>query len=138
MTAPLPYPEARETDINRECLVAWRERGALLVQKCGACDHVFYYPRAVCPACFAPDPAWLSANGTGTIVLATRIHRPNHPSFFDEVPVILAEIALPEGCSLLARVVGPDREDAAPGSAVRLIAPPDHARYPLPTFVLGN
>ena len=55
----------------------------------------------------------------------------------DEVPIVLAEIALPEGASLLARVVGGDRASVSSGRAVRLVALPEASRYPLPTFELA-
>lgn len=138
MNDAISIPPPRVGPINAPALDAWKDHGELWVCHCGGCGHVFYYPRPCCPKCFAPDPGWLTTEGHGTIILATRIHRPNHPAFFDEVPVILAEIALPEGCELLARVVGPDRESTGPGGLVRLITGPERKRYPLPTFVLAK
>lgn len=132
------YPKPRPSPINQPHLDAWAERGELLIQRCASCASVFHYPRPFCPRCFAPEPEWIAASGRGEVVLATRIHRPNHPSFFDEAPIVLAEIRLPEGPTLIARIVGDDREQTAEGSAVALVNGEERRRYPLPTYRLAK
>jgi len=132
------YPEPRETPANRPFLEAWRDEGALLVQKCNDCDDVYFYPRPFCPACFSADVGWITTSGLGTAMAFTLIHRPNHQSFFDEVPIVLAEVALVEGTSLLARVVGADRTDIHEGATLALVSGVERKRYPLPTFHLAE
>ena len=139
MTAvPSAYPQPRENPVNRRFLEAWREHGQLLVQACGDCGHVYFYPRPFCPRCFSAAVDWLETRGTGTVAAFTLIHRPNHPSFFEEVPIVLAEVALPEGASLLARVVGQDRTEVHEGVALALVPGDGRKRYPLPTFQLAG
>ena len=68
MTAPATepaYPQPRESPTNAPMLAAWRE-GALALQKCGACGHVFFYPRSVCPKCWDPGPSWIRSDGHQT------------------------------------------------------------------------
>ena len=132
------YPIPKPSPVNQAHLDAWRDEGKLLLQECRACHRIFYYPRPFCPHCFADKPRWIEAAGTAEVVLATRIHRPNHPSFFDEVPIVLAELKLPEGPTMLARIVGEDRAQAAENAAVKLVSPPEHQAFPLPTFVLRD
>lgn len=127
------YPAPLETPTNAPLLAAWR-RGVLSLQRCRACGHVFFYPRPVCPRCWSDELAWEDALGTGWIVSFSVIHRPLHPAFEGEAPIVLAEIALPEGASLLARVVGVDPTEVHSNAAVRLVELPEAARYPLPTF----
>jgi hypothetical protein len=58
--------------------------------------------------------------------------RPNHPAFNDEVPIVLAEIMLEEGVSMLARII-----DGVPGTGVAVVLANDRQsvlRYPLPIF----
>lgn len=129
------YPHPAETPTNSPLLAAWR-RGVLSLQRCRACGHVFFYPRPVCPRCWSDDLAWGDAAGTGRIVSFSVIHRPMHPAFDAEAPIVLAEIALPEGPSLLARVVCADPVGVRSNAAVRLVELPEAARYPLPTFRL--
>jgi uncharacterized OB-fold protein len=87
---------------------------------------------------FSDSVAWLTTSGLGTVVAFTRVHRPNHPSFFDEVPIVLAEVALPEGTTMLARVVGDNRTDITAGAALELVSGEAARRYPLPTFKLAK
>jgi uncharacterized OB-fold protein len=48
----LVYPQPRQTPVNRPFLEAWRDEGALLVQRCADCRHVYFYPRPFCTRCF--------------------------------------------------------------------------------------
>jgi uncharacterized OB-fold protein len=136
MTAPRSepaYPQPRETTTNAPMLAAWRE-GALALQKCGACGHVFFYPRSVCPRCWDPGMAWIRSDGRGRIVSFSRIYRGISDVFAAEAPIVLAEIDVTEGAVLLARVICDDAGAIQSGMAVRLLALPEAARYPLPTF----
>jgi uncharacterized OB-fold protein len=127
------YPEPRETPTNAPMLAAWRE-GALALQRCGTCGHVFFYPRSLCPKCWAADPAWFRADGRGRVVSFTRIERGLTEAFAAEAPVVLAEILLTEGAAMIARVITDDPAAMASGLAVRLLGLPEARRYRLPTF----
>ena len=131
-----PYPLPREDPTNAPLLAAWKS-GRLALQRCSGCALVFFYPREMCPRCWSTELDWIDAQGTGSVVSFSLVQRPLHPAFEDEVPIVLAEIALPEGASLLARVVGGDRASVSSGRAVRLVALPEASRYPLPTFELA-
>lgn len=127
----IEYPQPKETEENAPYLRGWRE-GVLNLQHCEHCDRAVFYPRAMCPHCWAAPLAWRRASGNGSIVSFSLVHRPNHPSFNGETPIALAEIALDEGVSLLARVL-----DATPEIGMRVTMSSrrdDHARYPLPVF----
>lgn len=128
------YPRPHEDADNRPMLEAWRE-GRLVVQRCTECGAAASYPRPLCPHCWSDRLGFEEASGQGEIVAWSLVHRPNHESFLDEIPIVLAEIAVPEGASLIARVV------CAPGAvrtgaAVELVTDP--WRYPLPTFRLKH
>ena len=128
------YPKPHEDADNRPMLEAWRE-GRLVVQRCAECGAAASYPRPLCPHCWSDRLAFEEASGRGEILAWSLVYRPNHESFLDETPIVLAEIALPEGARLIARVVGaPDA--VCSGAVVELV--PDSARYPLPTFRLGG
>lgn len=125
------YPQPVEDTDNTEYLEGWR-RGSLLLQQCNSCKEVIFYPRPMCPYCWSDSLIWIKASGRGTVVSYSLIHRPNHPSFADEVPVTLAEIKLEEGTSMLARVL---TEHIHTGMNVELADDPESVRkYPLPIF----
>ena len=126
------YPRPHEDADNRPMLEAWRE-GRLVVQRCTVCGAAASYPRPLCPKCWSDRLAFEEASGRGEIVAWSLVHRPNHESFIAETPIVLAEVALPEGTSLIARVVCAP-EAVRSGAAVELVADP--GRYPLPTFRL--
>ncbi|MXQ13518.1 Zn-ribbon domain-containing OB-fold protein [Microvirga makkahensis] len=136
MSEILDYPRPHEDEDNRPFLEAWRE-GRLMLQQSRSGGPPFFYPRPICPYTGSTDLVWKEASGRGRIVSFSIVMRPNHPSFNDEVPIILAEIALEEGASLLARVITSDASAVTSGTAVELMPRPEAARYPLPTFRLA-
>ena len=127
------YPEPPVDEINREHVDAWRT-GRLTLQHCRQCATRIFYPRPMCPACWSEDLEWVEADGGGTIESFSLVYRPNHEAFFDETPIVLAEVRLEEGVSMLARVVDADTTTLRTGMAVELLSGEAARRYPLPTF----
>ncbi|WP_457090352.1 Zn-ribbon domain-containing OB-fold protein [Microvirga sp. P5_D2] len=136
MSETLDYPRPVEDEDNRPLLEAWRQ-GRLMLQQSKSGGPVFFYPRPICPYTGSTDLVWKEASGRGRIVSFSIVMRPNHPSFNEEVPIILAEIALEEGANMLARVITSDANSVESGGAVELMPMPEAARYPLPTFRLA-
>lgn len=131
------YPRPIVDLDNRPMLEAW-ENGRLLLQQCRSCDATYFYPRVMCPFCWSRDLDWREAEGNGHIVSYSLIYRPNHPSFDADVPIILAEITLSEGATMLARIICDKPEVVRTGAGVRLIQEPKEvARLPLPAFRLA-
>ena len=135
MNDPLDYPRPVEDDDNRPFLSGWRE-GKLMLQQSRTGGRPFFYPRPICPYTGSTDLVWKEASGRGHVISYSIVHRPNHPAFLQDVPIVLAEIMLEEGASLLARVTTDDPDGVKSGSAVELLPMPAAARYPLPTFRL--
>lgn len=135
MTQKIAYPQPREDADNAAFLAGWRE-GRLLLQQSRSGGPAFFYPRPICPHTGSCDLISVEATGRGEIVSFTLITRPNHPSFNEEVPIILAEIALEEGAKLLGRIIAADATAVKSRAKVETLPMPDAARYPLPTFRL--
>ncbi|MGE0716951.1 MAG: Zn-ribbon domain-containing OB-fold protein [Alphaproteobacteria bacterium] len=127
-------PMPQETPTNAPMLAAWREEGALALQRCTDCGKAVFFPRSVCPHCWSAHLDWFRASGAGTIVSFSRIHRGLPEAFRDQAPIVLAEIALAEGVPMIARVVGGDPEAVRSGLPVRLVPREEAGRYALPTF----
>lgn len=134
MADDTPYPRPLVDADNRAMLEAWRE-GRLVVQRCAECGRAASYPRPLCPHCWSERLGFEAASGRGRIVAWSLVHRPNHESFFAEAPIVLAEIALPEGTSVIARVLA-EPESVRSGRSVEIVPEPE--RYPLPTFRLAR
>jgi uncharacterized protein len=132
-----PYPQPREDADNAAFLSAWRQ-GRLLIQHCNGCGRSIFYPRPICPYCWAGNLESREASGGGKVISYSLVRRPNDPAFNDEVPIILAEIELAEGARLIARLVGCDPAQVHSSHAVALPPPGVCARYPLPVFHLAD
>jgi uncharacterized OB-fold protein len=127
------YPQPRQDADNAAFLAAWKE-GRLLLQSCTGCGTTFFYPRSMCPSCWSTALKEITASGKGSVVSYSVIWRPTDPAFNDEVPILLAEVAVEEGATLIARIINIDHEKLHSGMAVTL-PPTDVARrYPLPIF----
>ncbi|WID98627.1 OB-fold domain-containing protein [Bosea vestrisii] len=136
MSAEIAYPQPYEDEDNAPFLAGWRE-GRLLLQQSRDGGPLFFYPRPICPYTGSADLVWTEVTGRGRIVSFSLITRPNHPSFNEEVPIILAEIALDEGASLLGRIIGADAASITSGARLELLPPDEARRYPLPAFRLA-
>lgn len=137
MNATADYPRPYEDEDNAKFLSGWRE-GRLYLQQARSGGPLFFYPRPICPYTGSDDLVWKEVSGRGRLVSFSVVMRPNHPSFNDEVPIILAEIELEEGAGLLARIVQADPARVKSGVQVELLPMPEAARYPLPTFRLAG
>jgi uncharacterized OB-fold protein len=105
-----------------------------VLQHCGDCGLIVFFPRALCPRCWSERLEWKPSTGRGTIVSYSRVYSHVTEPFASESPIVLAEIALADGGALLARVVTSQPEAIESGQRVELVPMPDAARYTLPTF----
>lgn len=125
------YPEpTRDTD-NSPYLDGWK-KGTLTIQKCQSCTQYVFFPRPMCPHCWSTALTWEQVSGKAEVVSYSLVRRPNHPSFNDEVPIVLAELMLKEGVSVLGRILA---DEAYTGMQVMLANSPENIKkYPLPVF----
>jgi hypothetical protein len=81
--------------------------GELRLQRCGTCEHSFFYPRSSCPHCGSTDVPWFVATGRGTLHTYVISHRAA-PGFDDQTPYAIAVVQLEEGPRMLTNIVGVD------------------------------
>lgn len=127
------YPHPDETEVNRPLLEGWR-RGKLLIQRCADCSMFVFFPRELCPNCWCPDMKWVESKGAGEVVAHTLVYSHVTEPFVSEAPVVLAEIRLTEGLTMLARVLTDLPSYIESGMQVELVPLPEAFLYPLPTF----
>ena len=130
---PLP----RLSPINQPYLEGCN-RDELRLQRCESCGKYVFYPRVCCPACGAGTLRWERASGEGEIVSFTRIHRPQHESFFREAPYYFIAVGLKEGPLVFSRLhdQGPISEDGLIGRRVRAVFVQHTPDQRLPFFEL--
>ena len=97
---PLPVPTPETQFFWDKC-----KEHELWLQRCQACQHVFFYPRLHCPECLSDDVPGFRASGKGTLWTYMINHRPV-PGFEDDAPYAIAVVQLEEGPRMMSNIVG--------------------------------
>ncbi len=118
---PLPRPLGPE--VSRAFWEAAREH-RLVMPRCTACGHMFFYPRSECPEC--PECSedgieWVQVSGRGTVYSFTIVRQPADPAFRDDVPYPYAIVELDEGPRMVTTIVGCEAEDVRIGMRVTAV-----------------
>jgi uncharacterized OB-fold protein len=79
--------------------------GELRVQRCGACDEHYFYPRPFCPRCGSAGVEWVAVSGRARLHSYVISHRAA-PGFEGDVPYAIAVVELEEGPRLMTNIVG--------------------------------
>jgi len=136
--ARLTYPVAIRDSDNAPYLDGWK-KGKLMIQYCENCKKHVFFPRPMCPHCWSNHLKWVQASGEAEIVSFSVVNRLNHPSFKNEVPIVLAEIKLKENVNMLARILTADAHSVHSGMNVSLISNKDIVdKHPLPVFQINT
>lgn len=85
-----------ETALTAPYWAAARQ-GQVLLQRCGACRHVWHPPAPVCPGCRTAQWEWFAAVGTGRVLTYTRVTHPAHAQVSSALPYVLVLVELSEG-----------------------------------------
>lgn len=110
-------------------------QGELRIQRCSSCSKVVFYPRSICPHCFADQLTWIVASGKGTIYAYTVVHQAFGP-FAADVPFTIAIVELEEGVRMMTRIVDAPREHVKTGAAVKVTFNAVNEDLTLPYFRL--
>lgn len=108
----------------------------LMIPKCRDCGEYHFYPRELCPHCHSDQLDWTDVSGEGEVYSYTVARRPAGPAFADDVPYVIAMIALAEGPRMLTNIVVGDVEEVAIGSKVKVHFDDVTEAVTLPKFVL--
>jgi uncharacterized protein len=87
----------------------------LRIQRCEPGGHPVFFPRSHCPHCGSRQLRWEAASGRATLYTFTVARVPTLPEFTDEMPQLLAVVALDEGPHLNTTIVGVDPADLRVG-----------------------
>jgi len=99
---PLPQP------ITPEAKPYWdglRER-KLMLPRCRQCRRAFFYPRVLCPFCYAADIEWFQATGRGRLYSFEIAYQTFNKAFKVKPPYILAMVELEEGPRVMSNLIG--------------------------------
>ncbi|MBL4739907.1 MAG: OB-fold domain-containing protein [Sneathiella sp.] len=111
------------------------ETGAVLLQSCNPCAHIWHYPRPVCPACGADSFSWIPASGNGTVASYTIVRHAPSAAFKDAVPYIVAMVDLKEGPRMTGTITGDTALEVQIGDLIKIEIPKDSSGKPgMPVF----
>jgi uncharacterized OB-fold protein len=107
----------------------------LLCQHCTSCGWYMHPPLPICSKCHSTDVEPAPMSGRGSIYAFTVVRRVFHAGFAQEVPYLLALVALAEQPALhvLSRIVDCELDAASIGMAVCVTFAP-HGDWQLPVF----
>ena len=123
LPAPTPTPET-------EAFWAATRAGKFLVKTCKECQRAHWYPRALCPLCFADATEWREASGRGRIYSFSIMRRAPQP-------YAIAYVELEEGPMMMTNIVGCDFDEIAIGQAVRVELREAEGGFRVPVFTPG-
>lgn len=81
------------------------EEGVLKVQHCSACGRHVFYPRPICPHCWADALAWVTVSGKGRLRSVSEIWKPGHPGWIPATPYFVGLVQLEEGPTMLSHIL---------------------------------
>jgi acyl dehydratase/uncharacterized OB-fold protein len=93
----------------------------LRIQRCEPSGHAVFFPRSHCPHCGSRQLRWEAASGRATLYTYTVARVPTLPEFTDEMPQLLAVVALDEGPHLNTTIVGVHPADLRVGMRLRAV-----------------
>ena len=79
--------------------------GRLTIQHCDQCGQHVFYPREICPHCWADALRWIDASGRATLKSWSRIHKPGHPGWIAAAPYVVGIVSLQEGPTMLSHIL---------------------------------
>ena len=81
------------------------KQGRLLIQRCGDCGRLQFFPQSQCRTCLSEHVEWVEASGKGRIYSYTVVHRPPSLTFEDDVPYTVALVELKEGVRMMSTII---------------------------------
>lgn len=116
MTYAKPLPEP---DPDSAPFWAGTKEHRLMLQKCGGCGRFRFPSQRLCPHCHSPEAEWVQASGNGTVFSWIVVRHPVPREVYgQDVPYVVALIALDEGVRMPSNIVGCAPEDVTAEMAV--------------------
>lgn len=106
----------------------------LKLPRCESCTKFHFYPRSACPHCGSTALAWQAVSGKGEVYSYTVVHRAPSQGFAEQVPYVVAVVALAEGPHLMTRLIQVQAEAAHIGLRVQVEFEKQDDETTLPVF----
>ena len=135
IVAELPQPSVDSQPFWDGC-----NKGQLLLQRCGDCKHLFYYPRRLCPACGGVRLSWEPSSGGARVYSYSEVMVPfQGPHWQSQVPYTVVLVDLDEGPRMLSRWLAPAGQLPSIGERARVsFVQVQNQKLPFFTTLSGN
>ena len=128
-TKPLPVPDSESTPF-------WdgmREE-KLMLQRCASSGEHLFPPVTFCPGSLE-RPEWVQASGRGTVFSWIVVRHPVPRDIYaEDVPYVVAIVALEEGCRMTGNIIGCAPEEVRAGMPVEILFNRVTPEITLPAF----
>ena len=104
------------------------------IQKCGDCGHLRWPPAFLCPNCLSKNTQWITVSGRGTVYSYAVYHVAFDPAFQEDLPYVVALVALEEGPHILSNIVGCNPQEVICDMPVEVIWNETTEAVTLPQF----
>ena len=125
---PIPLPDLDTQPFWDGCA-----SGRFLVPRCRICGATRWPPGPMCPVCQSTETDWIESSGQGTLYSWIVVVHPIDPVLVDQVPYVVALIALEEGVRVVGNLSGCSPDELAAEMPVELVFE-ESAAIRLPNF----
>ena len=131
MTYKKPLPK-----VNADSKFFWDgcKEHRLCFQKCRECGHIRWPAAFICPHCLSQNTELTVSEGRGKVYSFVTYHVAYHPEFKNDLPYVVAVVALEEGPHLLTNITGCKPDDVACDMRVKVAWDDITEDFSLPKF----
>jgi uncharacterized OB-fold protein len=119
MSYPKPVPV-----LDVETRPFWEacQRGRLTLQRCSDCGHIRFPPTRFCAKCRSVKCEWIESKGRGRVFSWIVVRHPvPRDVYAQDVPYVVALIALDEGVRIPSNIIDCKPEDVSAGMPVSVV-----------------
>ena len=100
---PIPVPQVESDFYWEKC-----KEHELWLRYDNDAQQAYFYPRDISPITFSRNTTWVKASGKATLFTYAIVHRPFHPGFVGDLPLVTALVELEEGPIMPTNIVMDD------------------------------
>lgn len=127
-------------DVTDQTRPFWRaaKDGKLVMQKCGRCSTLNFFPKPWCIECGSRALEWAEVRPAGTIYSYTIAYKVmmNFPAWKEDLPVVMCIIDLDDGARMYGQLIGSPPEKVRIGMKVRTCFEDISPEFGIPKFRL--
>jgi uncharacterized OB-fold protein len=97
------------------------ERGELMMQRCGGCNHHVHVPAVLCPWDRSPDLHWEALSGMGRVESFSENRHPFFPGYPESYVVALVQVDEDPTARILTNLVDMNYDDVTVGMPVSVV-----------------